>query len=140
MEFFSMVQYVAEDTNSSQLRLPKPTLYFSLFRIESEAPSQTLPEGCQSLIEMKTSEIEMLEKQIPLVKKLLDYVIQDEKSYTTQDLDPVYHRCQARILHSHLRGAVLSRRCNCLCALTDAAYFRLKDIEGDISNLVNRIL
>lgn len=82
----------------------------------------------------------MLNQQIPLVKKLLDHVIKDENSYNTKGLDPMFHRCQGLILGSHLRGAVLSRKCNSLCALTDAAHSRLKDIEGEISILVNRIL
>ena len=139
-EFFAMVQYITEDPNSSQLRFSKPTMYFSLYRLKSESPSLTLPEACCSLIQMKTEEIRLLEVQIPLIKKLLDYVIKDEGSYDTKDLDPKCHRCQGQIIGSHLRGTVLTRKCNLLCALTDAAYLRLKDIEGDISIIVNRII
>jgi len=74
-----------------------------------------------------------------MYQALIDFVVADEDSYTLRAIDCREHaRCQGRIIQTRRNSHLVVRWCNELCTLKNASYERIKELEDDMSKIVQR--
>lgn len=85
----------------------------------------------------------MLEENEVALQSMADFIISNPANYDSAhnsfDADPSTHRCQAqRPVLKKRRGfnsAIIARRCNPLCLLTESAHSQLLDIERSLKEV-----
>jgi hypothetical protein len=74
-----------------------------------------------------------------MYQSLIDFLLADADSYTLRAVDCRDHpRCQGKIVQAPRDSNIVVRRCNELCALKNVSYERIKELEDEMSKIVQR--
>ena len=122
----------------NDLLLKKPTLYRAFNQLSRQI-FKDVPEACDSIINAKERELLVLQDQFNTYQALVDFMLADKESFTLSGLDLREHpRCQGKVVQAQRNSSLVVRQCNELCTLKNASYERIKELEDEMSTIVQR--
>ena len=89
---------------------------------------------------VKQAELDLQYSKLALYQNVVDILVTDPHNSTPAfKRDPRYHVCQGRPLVFRRDQTVEIRQCNNLCALTDMAQAKIRDVGDVMAEVANRV-